>query len=71
MKASLLSGLCCLCLLCGSCTAPAQGSTQGIAQARQGSSASGTTFPAADPPRYAVDERPQREQDLETIGRPR
>jgi len=67
MKVSLLVGLCGLGFLSGSCTAP----VQGTAPAKQESSASGAAFPKADPPQYAVDERPQREQDLETIGRPR
>ncbi len=67
MKVSFLTGLCCVCLSFGSCTAPAQRA----ASAKQESSATGTAFPSADPPQFAVDERPQREQDLETIGRPR
>jgi len=56
-----------LILLCGACTAPVRRADGGSPQRSSFSSSSG--FQPAPAPRFDVDLRPQKEQDLETIGR--
>lgn len=65
-----------LLIACASCTAPGARSTSDDRRAgNEGLSLSGSggregaIFQEAEAPAYQVDPRPQREQDLETLGR--
>jgi hypothetical protein len=69
VKRILWIGLFCAGLVCGSCTAPV--GAQDSAKSKQQTRISDAQFPVAAPPLFEADSRPQREQDLETIGRPR
>jgi len=58
-----------LMMLCGACTGPVLKDDGGPTQ--RVSFSSSTEFQKAPAPRFDVDLRPQKEQDLETIGRNR